>query len=155
LLEMVEKSNQLIAEVGGEIISSAIRKPSGKGPDARKVFRLEPRTIKARYPVAELTQQPNPFKGVSLTKVAAIAAVTTETTVPMHLIDSIRLRGLKRALKPLSKEQQKRIKAVFADPTACLLPDTDELWKIWPDVLIACGSADLDAVTSAPKAVVP
>ena len=113
-------------------------KTIGKGPDARKVFRLEPRNTKARYPVAELAQQLNPFEGVSLIKVAAVEAVITEL-VPMHLIDSIRLRGLKRALEPLSKEQRKIIKDVFADPAASLLPDTDELWKTWPDVLISCG----------------
>jgi hypothetical protein len=85
----------------------------------------------------ELAELPNPFSGVKL--IPANFADAAGLDIPSQFIaDSIRMGGLKRALKPLDKSAQKALRAAFTSAQS-QLPSVDDLWATWPEVLKSCG----------------
>ena len=99
-------------------------------------LRLECR-LKPRCLGYQLAQLKDPFAGVQLLR--AGFSEGSGIGVPAELIaDSIRIGGLKRALLPLDASQRKALKKAYKDATS-LLPNLDEAWAAWPDILASYG----------------
>ena len=61
--------------------------------------------------------------------------------LPIHhqfIADSIRLGGLKRALRPLGTAQRKQLKTAYSAASP-LIPNLDVFWAQWPHALESCG----------------
>ena len=99
-------------------------------------LRLECR-LKPRCLGYQLAQLKDPFAGVQLLR--ARFSEGSGIGVPADFIaDSIRIGGLKRALVPLDASQRKALKKAYKDATT-LLPNLDEAWAAWPDILASYG----------------
>lgn len=106
--------------------------PDGLGTCLRLETRLKPNLF--GHQLAALA---NPFAKVKLLPAQFSAAANLG--VPTQLIaDSIRIGGLRRALKPFDAPRQKALKSAY-EAAHSLLPDLDDLWTTWPDTLINCG----------------
>ena len=79
----------------------------------------------------------NPFSGVSL--IPADFSETAGLDIPaLFIADSIRIGGLKRALRVLDPAQRKTLKKAFKAAES-VLPSLDGLWASWPETLIGLG----------------
>jgi hypothetical protein len=109
------------------------KQPAGGG---ETFLRLECR-IKPQCYGYLLASLDNPFKKVRLIPADFISGV--DIGIPWQFIaDSIRIGGLKRALRYVDKKRQKSLKHAFAAAQS-ILPDPAELWAAWPQTLISYG----------------
>jgi hypothetical protein len=97
--------------------------------------RLKPKCLGVQ--VATL---PNPLSGTKLIPVAALHELNLGFPTQL-LADSIRVRGINRALKPLDKKSHAAVVKAIKESQS-LLPDGDALWSLWPQALIAVGLGD-------------
>lgn len=101
-------------------------------------LRLECR-LKPGIPGHQLINLKNPFASINLIpeNFSEVAALP----VPHQFIaDSIRIGGLKRALRPLNTAQRKQLKAAYATASP-LIPDLSAFWAQLPEALDCCGLA--------------
>ena len=110
-----------------------------KNDNDGQFLRLE-RRLKPRLPLCDLPQLTDPFAQVQL--------IPTESFLPFldknmaeFFFDSVRIRGLNRAIKMLQPKARRAIKAMLRDPAASMLPSTTEIWKDWPQLLKQSGFA--------------
>jgi hypothetical protein len=104
--------------------------------DGTKVLRLESRT-KPRCLGHEIAKIKNPFARIWL--ISAKCAEAAGLPIPtQYIADSMRLGGLKRALRSLSKKQQTSLRKALkaANP---ILTDTESQWSLWQKTLIDSG----------------
>jgi hypothetical protein len=101
-------------------------------------LRLECR-LKPGIPGHQLINLKNPFASINL-----IPENFSELAeLPIHhqfIADSIRIGGLKRALRPLNTAQRKQLKAAYSTASP-LIPDLNAFWAQWPEALDCCGLA--------------
>jgi hypothetical protein len=145
------RKHQVCTGVGGSVESAYCGSPRGSNrtvaytkkfkdaPEDRALaLRLE-RRIKPGCLGCQLKDLANPFLEIQLVKIEdLLPLIDAEEAVPEHLLDSIRLRGL-RALEPLSPRHQRKIIAAFSDPAFSLMPEVQEVWDHWPEVLMRSG----------------
>ena len=98
--------------------------------------RLECR-LKPKCLGAEIANLPNPFGKIQLIPVAAVSKAGIGIPEPF-LSDCIRVRGLRPVLKLLAPQQRKTLESMLAKYPS-MLPDMNDTWSSWPDVLIGCG----------------
>jgi hypothetical protein len=110
----------------------------GAPEDRAVALRLE-RRIKPNCHGCELKDVPNPFAGIQLVKTRDLLTVIDPAeAIPEHLIDSIRLRGLK-ALEPLSSKHRNKIMKAFKDPAFSLMSEVEAVWGQCSDALMRSG----------------
>lgn len=94
----------------------------------------------------------NPLKGVKLIPVTALEAL--DLGFPTQLLaDSIRVRGIKKAIKPFDKQARKAVEKAI-EQAASLLPDGETLWSQWPQALISIGLGE-ELCATVPKNISP
>jgi len=96
-------------------------------------LRIE-RRLKPGVRLPELIDLPNPFSGVIAVATAPLRPLITEIH-PDILFDSMRTRGIQRALNLLSSPQRRILTAAIDDPANSVMPSVDDLWQQWPQVL--------------------
>ena len=96
-------------------------------------LRIE-RRLKPGVRLPELVNLPNPFSGVIAVATAPLRPLITEIH-PDILFDSMRTRGIQRALNLLSSPQRRILTAAIDDPANSVMPSVDDLWQQWPQVL--------------------
>jgi hypothetical protein len=107
-------------------------KPNEDGAHLRLETRIKPRVLGQ-----QLAQLPNPFAGVKL--YSATFPDAAALGIPAQFVaDSMRIGGIKRAMKPLDKPQRVALEKARA-ATVSLIPNLDTLWAAWPDVLKGYG----------------
>ena len=120
----------------------AYTKAFGKGDEAVLKLRLE-RRVKCRMVGLDLLDMANPFTKIEMVKIDALANLIRQIlpgAIPMHVFDSMRARGRRAALKPLTRKQRVRIEAFFRDPANSLSPDFTDNWEeIWFAALVGSG----------------
>lgn len=99
-------------------------------------LRIECR-VNARCAGSELHAIENPFASISLLPVSLLDKISLGMP-PVFLADSIRLRGLSRALKLLPPTRRKMVEYSLSAGEA-LLPDADDIWAEFPKALEAAG----------------
>ncbi len=99
-------------------------------------LRLECR-LKPGFFGHQVAKLENPFSGVGL--IPADFSETAGIDIPAQFFaDSIRIGGLKRALRALDPARRKRLKQAFKAAES-VLPNLDAMWALWPDTLIGMG----------------
>ena len=99
-------------------------------------LRLECR-LKPGFFGFQVAKLENPFSGIGL--IPADFPETAGIDIPAQFIaDSIRIGGLKRALRALDPAQRKTLKQAFKAAES-VLPSLDALWASWPETLIGLG----------------
>jgi hypothetical protein len=98
--------------------------------------RLECR-LKPKCCGKNIVELKNPLAKMKLLSVAVLNGLALGFPAQL-LADSIRLRGVKRAIAILSAEQRKLISKALASSES-LLPNPEELWAGWPDALMKVG----------------
>ena len=99
-------------------------------------LRLECR-IKPQCYGYQLVSVDNPFEKVRLLPANFMAGCGLG--IPWELVaDTMRIGGLKRALRFLEKKQRNSLKHALAEAET-MLPDPAALWAAWPQTLISCG----------------
>jgi hypothetical protein len=100
------------------------------------VLRLEVR-LRPQCQGKDLVNIKNPFKHVQVIPLSVLDQVQFD--FPSYVLaDSIRLRGIKRAIADFDPLKGKAILQAFMGAEG-LLPDTDTLWGAWPHALIMSG----------------
>ncbi len=106
--------------------------PGGLGTTLRLECRLHPQVFGHQF-----AKIPNPFTGVGL--LPANFSHTAGLDIPGQFIaDTIRIGGLRRALKVLDAPRRKALKNAYAAAQS-LVPNLDSLWAKWPDMLVNYG----------------
>jgi hypothetical protein len=105
--------------------------------DGRQSVRVE-RRMKPRCAVHHLATLPDPFRNVQL--------IGTDSFLPFldgmvaeHFFDSVRIRGVSRAVNNLPPGPRRAIKAMLRDPAVSILPSTEQVWRGWPKLLVKTG----------------
>jgi hypothetical protein len=93
-------------------------------------LRIE-RRLKPGVRLPELINLPNPFSGVIAVTTEPLRPLITEIH-PDILFDSMRTRGIQRALNLLSSPQRRILTAAIDDPANALMPSAHDLWAQWP-----------------------
>jgi hypothetical protein len=107
-------------------------KPNEDGAHLRLETRLKPRVLGQ-----QLAQLSNPFEGVRL--YPATFPNAAALAIPAQFIaDSMRIGGIKRAMRPLDKSQRVALEKARASALS-LIPNLDALWAAWPDILKGYG----------------
>jgi hypothetical protein len=105
--------------------------------DATKFLRLE-RRMKPYFNGCELRTMPNPFTKVQMVSTNSLLP-HLDGMIPRQFFDSVRMRGIGRAIAELPPKQRKSIKNVMADPSNSLMPSIEQVWDSWPDLLYQSG----------------
>lgn len=99
-------------------------------------LRLE-RRLRPKIYGLEVADLRNPFAKIELLHVDALASLGLGFPT-QFFADSVRLRGLSRALEALPKDQRKAVKTLLT-ATPNIVPDANQIWCRWKDSLIATG----------------
>jgi len=117
---------------GRRIVAYDKANPGGLVTGVRLECRLKPKLL--GYQLAGLS---NPLKGVQLLQ--ANFSDAAGIGVPSQFVaDSFRIGGLRRASKPFNAPARKALKSAYVAAQS-LLPNLDDLWATWPDVLVSSG----------------
>jgi hypothetical protein len=143
------RKHQVVTGTGGLVESAYCGSPRGSNrivvytkryknvPEHRAIgLRLERRN-KPMCSGSELKNVANPFAGIKIIRTESLVPLIT-TADPLHLFDSLRLRW-KHALSHMPLSEQKAIIEAFNDPSLSLMPDIEEVWRQWPEVLARNG----------------
>ena len=96
-------------------------------------LRIE-RRLKPRVLLSQLVSLPNPFLKVMVTATAPLRGLITEVH-PDIVFDSMRLRGIRKALQFLPHRQRRILQAAINNPANSLMPSAEVIWEQWPQAL--------------------